>query len=286
MSNDGTIFSRPITEIIRDRISVRTYSNKAVTDDTVQKLDIFLKELTASQTAGLRLTSIAASTGMQGGASRLGTYGMIRGASRFIAAVVEKSSNDLERLGYLFEKAVLYATSMGLSTCWLGGSFNKGDFSKALSIKENEEIPIVSPVGYAKEGRDIVGSLVRFSAGSANRKAWDEIFFSGSFEGKLSRRDAGDYGEALEMMRLAPSASNKQPWRVVESDGKYHFYLRHTKGYGKMLGYDVQRIDMGIAMCHFEMTASEMGLKGRWSRENPNISGVPQDTDYIISWVI
>ncbi len=53
------------------------------------------------------------------------------------------------------------------------------------------------------------------SAGSANRKEWGDIFFSGNFGGKLSRRDAGDYGEALEMVRLAPSASNKQPWRVT-----------------------------------------------------------------------
>ena len=32
---------------------------------------------------------------------------------------------------------------------------------------------------------------------------------------------------------------------------------------------DLQRVDMGIAMCHFELAARERGLAGRWVVEQP-----------------
>lgn len=53
-----------------------------------------------------------------------------------------------ESLGYVFEKIVLYITSLGLGTCWLGGSFNKADFEKAITLEEDEFIPVISPMGY------------------------------------------------------------------------------------------------------------------------------------------
>ena len=79
----------------------------------------------------------------------------------------------------------------------------------------------------------------------------------------------------LEVVRWAPSASNKQPWRVVRGRKRWHFYLARTKGYGKGLLTslvklaDLQRVDMGIAMCHFELAAREAGIEGRWVTDRP-----------------
>jgi hypothetical protein len=47
---------------------------------------------------------------------------------------------------------------------------------------------------------------------------------------------------------------------------------------------DLQRIDLGIAMCHFELTAREDGLPGRWSRRSPDMGPVPTHTQYVVSW--
>jgi len=62
-------------------------------------------------------------------------------------------------------------------------------------------------------------------------------------------------------VRLAPSAVNRQPWRMVVMDDVVHFYLQRAKslGGGKL---DMQKIDMGIALCHFELMAKELGFKG------------------------
>lgn len=86
------------------------------------------------------------------------------------------------------------------------------------------------------------------------------------------------------MLRLAPSASNKQPWRVLVDNEKFHFYLARNKGYGEALGYDVQKIDIGIAMCHFELTMQELGFKGKWKEDNPKKD--KEFCEYIITFII
>jgi nitroreductase len=53
-----------------------------------------------------------------------------------------------------------------------------------------------------------------------------------------------------QMISLAPSASNKQPWRFVIRDHKIDLYIEKNKNYAPMLSYDIQMLDMGIALCH------------------------------------
>ena len=65
-----------------------------------------------------------------------------------------------------------------------------------------------------------------------------------------------------------------------------HFFLTRTLGYSLLFGeVDLQRVDMGIAMFHFEQTARELGMKGSWSVADPGISPLPSMTEYVVSWV-
>jgi hypothetical protein len=38
-------------------------------------------------------------------------------------------------------------------------------------------------------------------------------------------------------------------------------------------------------MCHFEQTARELGLGGRWVFDQPEIAGPDELTEYTASWV-
>ena len=106
----------------------------------------------------------------------------------------------------------------------------------------------------------------------------------------LIRNEAGKYVTALEMVRIAPSASNKQPWRILKYNQFWRFYLQRTPGYRKdiikqILNLcDLQRLDMGIAMCHFELSAKELGLNGKWVIENDLDKKPAALTEYLISW--
>ena len=67
--------------------------------------------------------------------------------------------------------------------------------------------------------------------------------------------------EVLDMVRWAPSAINKQPWRIVHRDGAYHFYEKKDRGYSSDATGDMQKIDVGIALCHFIMGLEYKGRK-------------------------
>jgi len=120
----------------------------------------------------------------------------------------------------------------------------------------------------------------------------EQLFFEQQFGQPLPTVAADAYAAPLEALRWAPSASNKQPWRVVRIENAFHFHLTRTPGYGKgrVLFYllqlaDLQRVDLGIAMCHFELTARELGLAGRWVVQDPNIAKPDDRTEYIVSWI-
>jgi len=152
-------------------------------------------------------------------------------------------------------------------------------------------MPGVSPFGIASKKWSLKSLIIRTFAGSKDRKPWSELFFSGSFLEPLEESNSGNYKEALEMVRIAPSASNMQPWRIIkEKDNNvFHFFIDRSKFYQRRSIYlNLQYIDMGISLCHFELTASELDLEGKWEvrdgvQENKG-HGISSNIEYIISW--
>ena len=220
----------------------------------------------------------------------LGTYGFIKNAPAFIVGAMTPSRYDLEDYGYLMEAIILYATSMDFGTCWLGGTFTKSSFARTINLNGDETMPAVTSVGeYANPERKRQGIASR-TAGSDRRLPWESLFFNGALDVLLNREDAAEYARPLEMVRLGPSASNKQPWRIVKHGRFWRFYLRRTPGYRKDLIKrildlcDLQRLDMGIAMCHFELTARELGLEGDWVIEEGVEEYSDTLTEYLVSW--
>lgn len=272
-------FQQHITEVIKIRSSCRTYDLQKIEKSILDKLKSYIEEINQECKNNERFLIIDKKISEKG--EKLGTYGVISGASTFIVGVINSENHDAVRFGYLFEKIILFATDLGLQTCWLGGTFKREDFTKHSNLTEVEYIPIVSPLGYRKDKSRILEVAMRKVVGANNRKSWNELFFDGSVSKALEQNVSGFYATPLEMVRLAPSASNKQPWRIIKDKNLYHFYLYRTKGYG-VVNYDIQKNDMGIAMCHFELTAKELGLQGNWIELNE--INVPDDWEYIISW--
>jgi len=284
--------NEPITAVIRKRFSCRTYLDQPIKEDKQRKLAEFLA---ASQTGPLgtraRFTLVAATEYDRQSLKGLGTYGFIRGATGFIVGAVEQGPKNLEDFGYLMEQAILFATGIGLGTCWLGGGFTKSSFARKISATSEEVVPAVTAIGHIADG-SISGDWVRRRVGATGRYSMDQLFFDQNFGQAITPDKAGVYAELLEMVRWAPSASNKQPWRIVRKEDRWHFYLQRTKGYGKgslifrlLRLADLQRVDMGIAMCHFELAARELGLSGRWVADEPDIGGLGDNTEYTVSWV-
>ncbi len=282
---------RPITELVRQRYSCRTYQDKVIDGSEQRSLSDFLDSTrTGPLGARARFVLVAATDRDRQSLKGLGTYGLIRGAPGFIVGAAKRAPKDLEDYGYLMEHAVLFATDLGLGTCWLGGTFAKSNFAEKIGVTAGEVMPAVTAVGCIAEAGKF-GKWIRKRAGSDLRLPWESLFFEERFGQPLSPERAGPYAEPLEMVRLAPSASNKQPWRIVRTGDAWHFFLQRTKSYGKgsflfrlLHLADLQRVDMGIAMCHFDLTARELALTGRWVVDEPDIKKPDESTEYTVSW--
>jgi len=284
-------YNKPIAEIIRRRISCRTYLKTPIDGGTRQRLLDFMEAHQSGPFGSRPRFSLVVATEHDRRALRgLGTYGFIRGASGFILGAVEPAEKYLENYGYSLERILLFATDLDLGTCWLGGTFTQNSFARKISLTGDEVMPAVVSIGYIADPEKARKSLIRQFADAHHRLSWEKLFFDRQFGIPLRRENIGKYATPLEMVRLGPSASNKQPWRILKDGSTWHFYLGRTPGYREgffqlLLNLvDLQRIDMGIAMCHFELTAREAGLKGEWIVEEPEIEKPDGLTEYTVSW--
>ncbi len=279
-------YNKPITDLIRIRRSWRSYREEPVGKDNKESIRAFISGI-GKPPFGSEVRFILADAPGQGFGRVRGTYGVVTGASSFLVGVLKPSDKGFEDYGYLYEAAILYITSLGLGTCWMGGTFSRTLFSDMAQSQKGQIIPTISPVGIIADNRSLIDTLFVFTAGSRARKQWTSLFFKESFSSSLGEDAAGPFALPLEMVRLAPSASNRQPWRILMDEKGFHLYLSRTFGYGVLFrDVDLQRIDMGIAMFHFERTALELGLEGSWHIQDPGISPVPPSTEYVVSWVL
>lgn len=281
---------RNIQEAIRKRYSCRTYSAEPLQKDHLATLSEFLETLQRGPFGSSARFSIIASThDDQHALKGLGAYGSVKDPQAFLVGAIETTSTSLEEYGYLVEQAVLKATELGIGTCWIGGIFTRSRFAERIQLSENEHIPAIVAMGY--ESEDARNGFIRRTVKGFQRLQFEQLFFDTNYGTPIQRDSAQQYTQPLEMLRLAPSASNKQPWRVVRQERSWHFYLQRTKGYGKgsllfsvLRLPDLQRVDMGIAMCHFEFTARALGLHGSWIHHTPPLAH-PESAEYIVTWI-
>ncbi|MFH1131389.1 MAG: nitroreductase family protein [Pseudomonadota bacterium] len=280
-------FRHPVVELIRKRVSWRSFVHEPI---SAEKRDAYLAALERVPVGPygnkVRLRLIENVDLGPKSVKKLGTYGVIKGATQFVAGAIGRAQRNMEDFGYSFEWAVLAATDLGLGTCWLGASFKRTVFEETLEVQADEIVPAVSPIGVPLEKRSIVDTVLRSAAGSKNRKSWSELFFLENFGEPLPEQIAGPYATALEMVRLAPSASNRQPWRIIfdPKASQFHFVLERTSGYRHLTKFDLQRIDMGIAMCHFKISVRELGMRGEWEKDERSLVRLPARTEHIITW--
>ena len=276
------LFDRPVTEAIMARTSVRTYSPEDIEPgrlDLLRQACASVGEAPFGEAARFRVLDRPFG---RDSPVKVSDYGLQRNPRYFFAGVIKASETALEGYGYLLEHLVLRATELGLGTCWMG-YFNR-DFFADLELAQDEVFPATCVVGVPAERPRLQDRMVRSAIRADSRRAWRELFFRGAFGTPLSKTEAGKHAEPLEMLRLAPSSGNTQPWRVVKGEGAdvYHLYLKKVK----QSYYDagMHHIDIGIAMSHLELTAREAGLYGRWVVADPGLPSVPSETEYRVSW--
>jgi nitroreductase len=281
----------PVAELIKQRFSCRTYKKEPINEADLKVLSDFTKANGKGPLGNTISFKIVAATKDDSQQLRgLGTYGFIQDPAGFIIGAVGNKPGSLLDFGYQMEKIILKATEINIGSCWLGGTFTKSRFAAQMDLLPNQDIPSVVSIGYPSDQRAFIDRVSRIYAGADRRMPWTELFFEGSFNYPLNQEIALDYKVPLDLVRLAPSASNRQPWRIIKDDHMWHFYLHRSRRYPptafKLMlnAADLQRIDLGIAMAHFELSLKELDHTGIWIFSDPGLSLPDNMTEYIISW--
>ena len=118
--------------------------------------------------------------------------------------------------------------------------------------------------------------------GADSRLSAEKLFFDGEWGKALMLSEEDEIAEPLEMVRWAPSAVNRQPWRIIVRNDSFHFYKKQDKGYISEKTGDLQKVDLGIALCHFITGLEAQGTQPELAIRDPGIS-VPEGAEYIAS---
>lgn len=242
-----------IYEAIFSRMSVRKFKKEKLngeTLETVERLFGELKPLDESIKTRLEISTD----------SRVSGLFSIK-APHYLLFFSEEKPGYLPNAGFMLQQMDLRLSAMGIGACWLGFAKPSGEAPKASSL----EFVITLAFGEA------VGEVHRKDRSQFRRKEITEI----------CRGD--QHLDLIEAARLAPSATNSQPWFFVSKREKIDLYCVKP-GFIKTLFYKrLNEIDSGIALLHLFVAAERAGLAPKIVIDRDAMDNPPEGYYYVRS---
>lgn len=195
------------------------------------------------------------------------TYGSVEGASWYVLVGCDRTPRSLLTLGFCMTQVALKIFSMGLGTNMITATFKGSSFIPAANFPENLPLTVLMPFGVPRKKFRLSEWLTHFFLGSRKRKPFSELF------GKVAH--SSPLRQPLEMMRIASSAYNRQPWRAIVQNDMVWFYQVPSHN---------AEIGMGNGLCQFYFTLKENGYDGVFSDADnaPHFEGAVPVTKFIL----
>ena len=263
-------------QLVRSRRSVRSFEGLALPEEEIKEILDYAASVETPY--DLPITWRVLNTKEQ----KL-SCPVITGTDTFIAGKMKRAPLAELAFGFAFERIVLFALERGIGTTWIGGTMDRPGFERAMELKDDEVMPCVSPLGRPAAKMSLREAMMRKGVKADTRLGFEALFYRETFDSPLREGDAGDLRDVLEMVRWAPSAVNKQPWRLVLCGNAVHFYEKQSKGFVDKSGWDMQKIDLGIALCHFAVGTEAQNREIEFVHQDPGLPA-PSDTVYIASY--
>lgn len=201
-------------DLMKERHSVRQYSDKKIDGDMKTKLDTYVASI--NEESGLSMQIFYNEPNCFN--SMLAHYGKFSNVKNYIAIVGKKE--EQEKAGYYGEKLVLKCQELGLNTCWVALTHGKVN----VQTKPQQKLLILIALGYGTNTG--VAHKSKPIKELCKEDAYPEWFMKG-----------------MEAVSLAPTAMNQQ---------KFLFEMKNGQVYAKALMGFYSKIDLGIVKYHFE----------------------------------
>ena len=215
-------------EAIVTRHSVRKYLDKPIESEKIEAIQACIN--LCNREGGLHFQLIANEP--KAFASMLAKYGKFENVSNYIAVVAPIGSNGDVTAGYYGEKVVLLLQTLGLNSCWVGGTFKK--IKEAYVVGPDEALKAVISFGYGMTQGKQHPQKKSFADVAQAQSPVPEWFKKG-----------------VEAALLAPTAVNQQKFKfILHENNRVEAQAKFS-----LIGYS--HLDLGIAKYHFELGAGE-----------------------------
>jgi len=176
-------------------------------------------------------------------------------APHYLIFFSEEKSGYLNNAGFILQQLDLFLSANNIGSCWFGLARPSGEISK----KSDLSYAITLAFGEADE------RIHRKKISQFKRKSIEEIreFMAGKEAAAYEWQKEID--NILEAARLAPSATNNQPWYFRAEPDKIHIY-QEKPGLVKRIFYKkMNKIDMGIVMAHLWLAAEHFAKEAEFN---------------------
>ena len=235
-------------EAVQKRISIRAYKDQLIEPEKLEQLRAYAEKISEESGQDFRLFTseeigkpvIKMSAAMFSGP-----------VYTFVSAVGGREPVDAEKIGYYGEDLVLFATQLGLGTCWVHSTYE----SKSIDVpkEKGQRLWDVITIGYARDKVPTKQKMMRKMVRRSDRKLEEFL------ESDVAYEEAPEWiRQGIEAIFLGPSAVNQQPVNIVYKDGEASARI-WKKGNG------LEHNDLGIAKKQFEVGAAAAGHPGRFA---------------------
>lgn len=224
-----------LLEAIKDRHSVRRYIDKPIAPELVTLLQEKVNEVNEAGNLHIQLV-----TNEPKAFKGKMAYGTFSGVSNYFVMVGKKADDLSERIGYYGEQLVLLAQTLGLSTCWVGLTYN--NIKEAYEKNNGEKLCCMIALGYGNDpGRNMKRKgITNVSNASETTPEW--------------------FNQGVEAAILAPTAVNQQKFFFkYEGTDENGIGMVKAERIFSLIGYT--KMDLGIAKYHFELGAGKDNFK-------------------------
>lgn len=241
-------------ELLRARHSVRNYSSERIPDEIRNHLNAEATQIRTLE-SGMHFQIFYDDGSALEGFRR--SYGMFRGVKNYMACVIDTTTpHAYQRAGYFAEQFVMYAVSLGLATCFVGGTFDRRKVNAQL--RAGWELPFIVVFGYEADGKDSLVSRILTKQIHRHQREPEDFLIGSPEEKERILNSDPILRTGLEGLACAPSAMNRQPVRIKVENGNIEAFVEDSNP-GLL-------IDLGIGMWNFRSAAG-----GEWDFGNPAI---------------
>lgn len=207
----------------------------------------------------------------------MGGYGRILTPPHYLVASIVGTTAPLVDLGYRMEQIAIQMVQLGINVCFIGSLGRESNVRVRFRLNPSSRTGAFLIFGRSAEsvtGRTI-NTAIRRARGEDTRLSATDIFYNGSFE--RSGSPPRQLSKLVDAARLAPSANNAQPWRLLwHNDTLYLFVLKLNSRYGSRLVMQEYRyFDGGTCMANIMLAMESADLYGTWELLDPRQPGLP-----------